>query len=116
MYLQVVFGAAGAYAIDTVRLTGRLDAFGAFLCGGFLIARQRPLGELVAGAGRYGVELGGSSSVSWAQAPPLGWTAVRARAPADDECGSAGDLARAADPKYALLERVSLSASAMVGF
>jgi MFS family permease len=31
-------GAAGVYAIDAVRLSGRLDAFYAFLCGGLLIA------------------------------------------------------------------------------
>ena len=38
MSLQVVFGAAGVYAIDAVPLTWRLDAFYAFLCGGLLIA------------------------------------------------------------------------------
>ena len=38
MSLQVVFGAAGVYAIDAVRLAWRLDAFYAFLCGGLLIA------------------------------------------------------------------------------
>ena len=38
MSLQVVFGAAGVYAIDAVRVTWRLDAFYAFLCGGLLTA------------------------------------------------------------------------------